>query len=696
MLSSRDERKPKLSRRFLRSSSPEKSYTIEEPNLQSNMHIYQGLAWSNWSASNISAARKHDKLIYIHVELASISDLPSPQSSFLTECFSNTKVNTLLKKNFSLFLVDGYNLPEIERALFQILSILQKFDSIQQFLHRQEPFFLVMTPAMYPLFAESYSSLNTSSMLQYLSGLSSELKDSQEDVEALASRMTRSIQEKQRLGTCVTRIYAQEIEVALAIETEAIQQSPYIYNESTGTGTSIAISNNIHFLLQRCAEPGYSPRGMFIEVLSQMMRRQLMPEVYDHILAEFYDPSLQVSGQKELTEGSYKSVCAQAQGILVLSHICRYFPAPFYRYTLERVCRRMIRWADAFDGVIPFILNEKIEKGEVFSKITSDMGINRSISDIENNPQILRYYRWDSDIEADGSPVSNGNISEYLTKRLCPKNDGNLLCLYLSNVEKQSSESALYCSLSEEAEGLDIVLEDLSSIYGSEKILLRGRSETFKEKQHHVLICWQAMLCRALIEASCVLNEEHYVEVAERILERSILPHYNRHHPALCRTRSDEIAPEYAVLPDYTESIRALLHLYRHTEKDVYMETAWELYGIIERYFLNDDDEYNYSDSRASNLAFLPSYAESSGNMQMMEANAYIIHMFLDWYELEADTHWINLAKKLLHHFFYIMRLHPGHCSLMSYAFARLKNANDIEKSWGKKSKRVANSNKLF
>jgi uncharacterized protein len=162
-----------------------------------------------------------------------------------------------------------------------------------------------------------------------------------------------------------------------------------------------------------------------------------------------------------------------------------------------------------------------------------------------------------------------------------------------------------------------------------------------------ILVGWNGLMIDAYAHAGRVFNKPNYLLYARKAAD-FLLEHAINNEGMLGRVYIDGEPQIFATLEDHAYLMKGLLTLWRATPDDVLLEAAQNLGATVDELF-SDGDTAGYCYSQPSE--FLLVRAKNPDDMTLPNANAVMVHNFIDLFDITGDDSYRAKAQAMLDYF---------------------------------------------
>ncbi len=518
--------KPRLTNRLINETSP---YLLQ--------HAYNPVDWFAWNDEAFEKARREDKPILISIGYSACHWCHVMEH----ESFEDAETARIMNENFVSIKVDLEERPDVDQIYMTFVQMTSG--------HGGYPLNVFLTPDKKPFFGGTYfppvSRYNMPSFQRILTSVSEAYRERKDEVLHSANEILNEI-----------RLHVSENTTA-ASENLTLEQLDYSYksfvktfdavNGGFGGAPKFPPPMSLEFLLRYYKR---TKEKNALDMVEKTCRKMANGGIYDQLGGGFHRYTVDAIW---LVPHFEKMLYDNAQLARIYLHVFQITKDDFYKRiafeTLEYVKREMLD-ADGGFYTAQDADSEGVE-GKFFvwtpREIEADLG--------EQDAQIFNFYY---------------DVSEH----------GNFEEKNILNVKNSFPEAAEVLKISE---------NELN------EILERGRKKLFtvREKRikpfrdEKVLTAWNGLMLATFSEASAILDNKEYLEIAKRnadfILENLVKNGF------LLRTFKDGQAKLNAYLEDYANFTDGLVELFQVSGETKYLKEAKRLADLMITEFWDAD-----------------------------------------------------------------------------------------------------------
>ncbi len=518
--------KPRLTNRLINETSP---YLLQ--------HAYNPVDWFAWNDEAFEKARREDKPILISIGYSACHWCHVMEH----ESFEDAETARIMNENFVSIKVDLEERPDVDQIYMTFVQMTSG--------HGGYPLNVFLTPDKKPFFGGTYfppvSRYNMPSFQRILKSVSEAYRERKDEVlhsaNEILSEMRRHVSENTRAAS----------------ENLTLEQLDYSYksfvktfdavNGGFGGAPKFPPPMSLEFLLRYYKRTNEKNA---LDMVEKTCRKMASGGIYDQLGGGFHRYTVDAIW---LVPHFEKMLYDNAQLARIYLHVFQITKDEFYRRiaveTLEYVRREML---DASGG---FYTAQDADSEGVEGKffVWTPVEIEAILG--EQDTQIFNFYY---------------DVSEH----------GNFEEKNILNVKNSFPEAAEVLKISE---------NELN------EILERGRKKLFtvREKRikpfrdEKVLTAWNGLMLATFSEASAILDNKEYLEIAKRnadfILENLVKNGF------LLRTFKDGQAKLNAYLEDYANFTDGLVELFQVSGETKYLKEAKRLADLMITEFWDAD-----------------------------------------------------------------------------------------------------------
>jgi uncharacterized protein YyaL (SSP411 family) len=518
--------KPKFANRLINETSP---YLLQ--------HAYNPVDWFAWNDEAFEKARREDKPILISIGYSACHWCHVMEH----ESFEDAETARIMNENFVSIKVDLEERPDVDQIYMTFVQMTSG--------HGGYPLNVFLTPDKKPFFGGTYfppvSRYNMPSFQRILTSVSEAYRERKDEVLHSANEILSEI-----------RRHVSENTTA-ASENLTLEQLDYSYksfvktfdaiNGGFGGAPKFPPPMSLEFLLRYYKRTNEKNA---LDMVEKTCRKMANGGIYDQLGGGFHRYTVDAIW---LVPHFEKMLYDNAQLARIYLHVFQITKDEFYKRiaveTLEYVKREML---DASGG---FYTAQDADSEGVEGKFFVWTPEETEAVLGERDAQIFNFYY---------------DVSEH----------GNFEEKNILNVKN---------SLPEAAEVLKISENELN------EILERGRKKLFTEREKRikpfcdekVLTAWNGLMLATFSEASAILDNKEYLEIAKRNAD-FILENLNK-NGYLLRTFKDGQAKLNAYLEDYANFTDALVELFQVSGETKYLKEAKRLADLMITEFWDAD-----------------------------------------------------------------------------------------------------------
>ncbi len=499
-------------------------------------HAHNPVDWYAWGEEALERARAENKPIFLSIGYSSCHWCHVMER----ESFENAEIAASMNEKFINIKVDREERPDIDDIYMAATQMLSG--------HGGWPNSVFLTPDLKPFFAGTYfppdARMGRPGFGQILQTIGEAWREKRDEVTKVSNEVTERIRDLSKMSLSA------EVPAPALLNRAFGDLAGRFDNKEGGFGSAPKFphSTDISFLL-RYHKRTANPEALRMAVIS--LDKMARGGIYDHLGGGFHRYSVDARWlvphfEKMLYDNALLArvylEAARAVAPLPVSPALREggpATAAFYR----SVATETLDW--------------------ILREMTSPEGGFYSALDADSEGVEGKYYVWKPD-----------EIEEVLGKQEAAMLCGIYGVTSAGNFEDGASILNLRRSIVDEARDLNTDEAEIRlRLAGAKTKLLQAREKRVRPgRDDKALADWNALVISALAEGGRTLREERYLEAARKAA-RLILDKM-RKDGRLLHSYIEGEARHAGLLPDYANTIAALLDLYEATFEPVWVEEA--------------------------------------------------------------------------------------------------------------------------
>jgi uncharacterized protein YyaL (SSP411 family) len=497
-------------------------------------HAYNPVEWHEWGPDALEKAKQENKLILVSIGYSACHWCHVMEH----ESFENHEVAEVMNQNFVCIKVDREERPDIDQIYMLAVQLMNG--------NGGWPLNAICLPDQRPIYGGTYFRKND--WINILGNVSDLWKNKPEKALNYAERLTDGIQQSEKIVSSTEEVVFSKSHLAEIIE--PWKRHFDITEGGYNRAPKFPLPNNWSFLLRYSF---LTPDEASFTAVCTTLESMAMGGIYDQIGGGFarysVDDKWHVPHFEKMLYDNAQLISLYAE-----AYQCLKFE-PFKQVIIES-----IDW--------------------IFREMSAENGLFYSALDADSEGVEGKFYVWDKS-------VFDKVVGE----------DAELIGDYFNVTEEgnwEEEQTNILMRIYEEVDFLEIHRIDAETLY--DKVAL-AKAKLLDERSKRVrpglddkcLTAWNAMMIKALAEASQVLNYELYYDrakkAAEFILNNMVTP-----DGGLYRNYKNEKASIPGFLDDYAFMIEALIALYEVDFNEEWLEEAKSLTNYV---LANFEDEEN-------------------------------------------------------------------------------------------------------
>lgn len=567
-------------------------------------HQNNPVDWYPWSEEAFEKAKGEGKLVFLSIGYSTCHWCHVMER----ESFEDEGVAELLNQNFISIKVDREERPDIDNIYMSVCQALTGQGGW--------PLTIIMTPEKKPFFAGTYfpktSKWGRAGLVDILQQAARKWHEEKDAVLEAAEMITQHIQHEPigRFEGTVEDVIEQGYNYFL-------QAFDAKYG-GFGTAPKFPTPHNLLFLMRYYQKNGVRPALGMVE---KTLRSMYLGGINDHIGFGF---SRYATDEKWLVPHFEKMLYDNA--LLALAYLEAYQATGSAFY------------ADATRQIFSYVLRD----------MTSPEGGFYSAEDADSEGVEGKFYVW--------------TPSEII--KVLGKEKGDVFCRVYDitnegNFEGYSIPNLIAGTLQEKAGELMVNETELAKEMAicREKLFQRREKRARPYRDDKILTAWNSLMIAALARGSSVLNDQSYLNAAQKALQFIMTHLVESNGRLMARYRDGEVAhPAY--LDDYAFLTWSLLELYQATMKDEYLSQAIK-WAKLTRDLFGDQARggYFFYGSDAESLITRPKEIYDGA---IPSGNSVMTWNLLQLFTATNDDNYIKPIEKQIAAFLGTVAGHPG------------------------------------
>jgi uncharacterized protein len=216
-------------------------------------------------------------------------------------------------------------------------------------------------------------------------------------------------------------------------------------------------------------------------------------------------------------------------------------------------------------------------------------------------------------------------------------------------------------------EALDLVQKEKLKIWKQKLLALRGK-RIRPLTDDKILLCWNALMNKALVKASIYCNRPEYVLIAEKNMA-FLLQHFQTNHSYYFRTYKNGQAKIHAYADDLAYWIDSLIEISQITAKATYIIEAKKIMNCLWGFYKKHDDIlFQFAHTKHAMTGF---QKEEIYDGATPSSNAIICKCLRILGLVFQHTEWDTHARQLQHAMLPLVNKHPSSFALWAIEFQK-------------------------
>ena len=512
-------------------------------------HAHNPVDWYAWKPEALERAKAEDKPILVSIGYSTCHWCHVMER----ESFEDEQIAAFMNEHFINIKVDREERPDVDQIYMEACQIMSGSGGW--------PLNCFLTPDGRPFFAGTYyppkPAYNRPSWAQVLQNIANAFVTKRETVEDQANQLTGIIQKSS------TKFISDQLEID---QKEALLDADLVQN--------IYLGLQRHFDTE---DGGFGtapkfPSSMSLQFLLQYYRYSSEENALDHAL---------FSLDKMIQGGIYDQIGGGfARYAVDKSWLVPHFEKMLYDNAL---LISLLSDAYALTGKSSYEDSIRQTLGFIEREMTSAEGGFYAALDADSEGEEGKFYVW-----------TKQEIEKVLGK------EAALFCAYydVSDAGNWEGKTILWrpAILEEFAKARNLNPEELKKQFKAQgQQLLKERSKRIRPGlDDKILLSWNALMCSAYCKAAAVLEDQHFLQTAERNLRFLLEKFQQEDRAGFYHTYKDGKAQYEAFLDDYAFLIKATLDVYELNQDLTLIQKASDLCAFVLDQFLDRDNNLFY------------------------------------------------------------------------------------------------------
>ena len=590
-------------------------------------HAYNPVDWFSWSQEAFDKARQEDKPIFLSIGYSTCHWCHVMER----ECFEDDEVADILNKNFIAIKVDREERPDIDNIYMSFCQMMTGSGGW--------PMTIVMTPEQKPFFAGTYfpkrSSMNMPGLIDILLQVIAEWNENKHDLVKASGKFVDAI---------LPQFYIENGGVKLTrdIFTRAYESLVSSFDDiygGFGSAPKFPTPQNLYFLLRYYNATGQKKA---LDMAEKTLESMYRGGIFDHIDGGFCRYS---TDRKWLVPHFEKMLYDNA--LLVIAY------TECYQATRKNI------YAQAVRRTLRYIIRD----------MTDDDGGFYSAMDADSEGVEGKFYLWD--------------IKEI--QEILGDSDARSFCDYYGMTEKGNFNGK---NIPNRINGYNNLIYDEDYIRRlREKVFQHRIKRISPYKDDKTLTGWNGLMIAAMSIAGRVLDDEIYVETAERAAQFILNKMIREDGRLLARYRQGEAA-YLAYSDDYAYFILGLMEIYEATYNPTYLEYAIRFSDDMVKYFWDERNGGFFLYGNDSEKLLVRPKELYDGALP--SGNSVAAYNFLRLSKITNDKRFEQFADRQISLFEEAVDAYPiGYTYFLSGLMFKLYPSNQVILSGSKKDKQL-------
>lgn len=602
-------------------ATPNKLINSYSPYLK--QHAYNPVYWYPWGDEAFAKAQKENKMILLSVGYATCYWCHVMERTV----FQDEDVAAYMNEHFVSIKVDREVRPDIDEIYMHASLLLSN--------EQGWPNNMFLTPNLQPAFA--YGTLNKEQWMYVTQNAINVWQSNQGAAEAKAAAIEATLKRHYEGNPHKKSTTAAEDSAPPAIKLQNAVNSFYDHtklhydnrNGGFGTGSKYPDTPTLMYLMDMGEIYGDESALQKAEFTTQSM---ISGGIHDQVGGGFHrytiDPLWRIPHFEKMLYN---------QGLILdlLARLYAKTDKAEYKYTAQRLVR--------------FISNNMTDKSGAFY----------SAIDAETDATEGAFYVWtDEEIKA-SLPEKHYNLFSRMY---------GIADIYRFPGHHYAAGGVLYKKAHAETPS---ILHDLDMALAALEEKRKSRSLPMTDKK--VITAWNSIMIMGLAEAAIIWPTEDFLPQAEKAA-KFILDNMIQEDGRLKRVHIHGQTYRDGFLEDYAWLSRALVRLYKVTQNEMYLDKALRLIDLTDEYFIDDNQQAYYFSASDDEVSVRIKQGHDTGSLPA--ANAVMVHLYADLYELTHDEMWKLKAENVGKAFADNINKKPLRFQHMVHGLMRLNEAN--------------------
>lgn len=573
-------------------------------------HAYNPIDWYPWGKEAMEKAQKDNKMVILSTGYATCYWCHVMERTV----YNDKEVAAYMNEHFISIKLDREVRPDIDEIYMQASLLLSG--------ERGWPNNMILTPDLKPAFA--YGTLNKEQWVYVLRNAVDIWRTNQAAVSAKAQSMEKSLK-RHFSGTQKASAKPIDLDKALYRFHNFTEQHYDARNGGFGAGSKYPDTDRLLYLLD--IEQHFTD-GTTTKKVKNTLDHMLSGGIHDHVGGGFHRYT---TDPQWLSPHFEKMTYDQGLILYTLAKLQSKEPSPRYK--------------NAADKLVSFMAKH----------MTAPNGGFYSAMDAQTESMEGAYYVWTYD---DVKYILPDRYYELFQTHFGIKN------IYHYPGHEYAEGGVLFRKVVNNEDDVEADITDILSALEHQ----RGK-RTRPNIDKKIISSWNGIMILGLSEAALAFNENAYITKAKAAAD-FIIKDMLMDDGRLRRIYIDDKSYLNGFLEDYAWLARGFVNLYRVTEEQKYLDTALTLIETIDKVF-SDGITASYLFSENENLIELKiKQGHDSGSLP--SANAIIVHLFADLYQITKDKAWKDKAEALANAFAGSINKSPLKFMHMAHGMMRL------------------------
>lgn len=602
-------------------ATPNKLINAYSPYLK--QHAYNPVYWYPWGDEAFAKAQRENKMILLSVGYATCYWCHVMERTV----FQDEDIAAYMNEHFVSVKVDREVRPDIDEIYMHASLLLSN--------EQGWPNNMFLTPNLQPAFA--YGTLNKEQWIYVTQNAANIWQSNQGAAEAKAAAIEAALKRhyegspRKNVATDADGSDAPTIKLQNAVNSFYDHTKMHYDNRNGGFGTGSKYPDTPTLLYLIDMGEIYSDESA-LQKAEFTTQNMISGGIHDQVGGGFHrytiDPLWRIPHFEKMLYN---------QGLILdlLARLYEKTDKQEYKYTAQRLSR--------------FISNNMTDKNGAFY----------SAIDAETDATEGAFYVWtDEEIKA-SLPEKHYNI---FTKIY------GIADIYRFPGHHYAAGGVLYKKAHAETPS---VLHDLDLALAALEEKRRSRSLPLTDKK--IITAWNSIMIMGLAEAAIIWPTEDFLPKAEKAA-KFILENMMQEDGRLKRVHIHGQTYRDGFLEDYAWLSRALIRLYKVTQNEMYLNKALGLVDLTDKYFRDENRQAYYFSASDDEVSVRIKQGHDTGSLPA--ANAVMVHLYADLYELTHDEKWKSKAEDVGKAFARDLNKKPLRFQHMVHGLMRLKEAN--------------------